>query len=210
MISEVLPVDVILPSLDAVSEDVFQRISRPYPGISATSIIQGLVKLRKQFFHQIWLEIFIVPGINDTENEIRLFRETILRIEPNQVQLNSLDRPGTEDWVQPENRNRLEEIARQLQPNPIELDKMQFKTIVNIIAKSKENHQAEIHTGDIKDKILTLLNRRPSTLKDIAGMLSNSEQEINMVLNELCEKALIESETLTRGVFYRIRKAHTS
>ncbi len=210
VIMDVLSADVILPSLDAVSEDVFQQINRPCPGISAASMIDGLVALRKRYKQLMWLEIFIVPGINDTEKEIQLFRDAILRIQPDQVQLNSLDRPGTEDWVEPEDRNRLHEIASQLQPDTSELNKMQYKTIVNIIAKSKENHQSELHTGDLKEKILTLLARRPSTLEDIVGFLSYNEKEINLVLNEMCEECILESETLTRGIFYRIRKTDRS
>jgi wyosine [tRNA(Phe)-imidazoG37] synthetase (radical SAM superfamily) len=206
VISEVLPVDIILPSLDAVSEDIFQKINRPCSSISAKNIVDGLIELRKKFSNQIWLEIFIVPGINDSDREISLFKQAILLIKPDQVQLNSLDRPGTEDWVLPENRNRLNEIAMKLQPTADEMDKMHFKTIVTIIAKTRENHQKELHSGDLRDKILTLLARRPSTLNDLVGLLSFDEQEINLILNELTEKAQIETQTLPRGIFYRIRK----
>lgn len=207
VISEVLLADVILPSLDAVSEDIFHQINRPCPGITSSSIIAGLIKLRASFSNQIWLEIFIVPGVNDTTEEISLFKEAILRIQPDQVQLNSLDRPGTEDWVQPESRTLLDDIAVKLQPTPLELEKMKYKTAVNIIAKSKENHQQELHTGDIREQILNLLTRRPSTIDDIVGLLSTDIQQINLVLNELSEKALIESEPLPRGIFYRIKQA---
>jgi wyosine [tRNA(Phe)-imidazoG37] synthetase (radical SAM superfamily) len=206
VIEEVLQADIILPSLDAVSEDAFQKMNRPCPGITAESIVNGLIRLRKQFVHQMWLEIFIVPGINDSDREISLFKETILHIQPDQVQLNSLDRPGTEDWVKPELRNRLNEIAVKLQPTPNELEKMNIKTTVTIIAKSKENHHNEMQTGDLREQIITLLQRRPSTMKDIIGMLSSNKQQVNLILNELCEEGIIESETLPRGVFFKMKK----
>lgn len=205
VVTEILDVDVILPSLDAVSESVFQKMNRPCPGITSAQIIEGLVALRKQFSHQMWLEIFIVPGINDSEEEIKLFREVVLQIQPDQVQLNSLDRPGTENWVQPENRASLEDIARKLQPTEQELQNMHYRTEVTIIAKSHANHVSEMHSGDLREKILALLARRPSTLQDIAGLLSSDVIQINLILNELVETAVITSEELPRGTFYKLK-----
>ncbi len=206
VIHDILPLDLILPSLDAISEDVFLKINRPCKGLTAASIVEGLINLRKQYGHEIWLEIFIVPGTNDTDEEIRLFRNSILQIQPDQVQLNSLDRPGTEDWVHAENRLKLEDIALKLQPSPDELERMQYKTQVTIIANPRQNQNEEVQSGDLREKIITLITRRPSTIEDITGMLSSNEDEISLVLNELCETAILEKEELPRGIFYKLRK----
>jgi wyosine [tRNA(Phe)-imidazoG37] synthetase (radical SAM superfamily) len=91
--------DVELPSLDAVSQDVFEKINRPLAGLKAQDLVSGLCNFREEYRGQIWLEVFIVPGANDHEEEILKIGKAIQNIKPDRVQINSLDRPGTEAWV---------------------------------------------------------------------------------------------------------------
>lgn len=111
LFQEVQPIDIILPSLDAGSEEIFKMIDRPHPSITLSSLVEGLIHLRKSYHGQIWLEVFIVEGINDSESELYLMREAISRIAPDRVQLNSLDRNPTEEWVNPTSPQRLIAIA---------------------------------------------------------------------------------------------------
>ncbi|MDD4253495.1 MAG: radical SAM protein, partial [Methanoculleus horonobensis] len=67
--------DLVVPSLDAVSEEVFIKINRPSPGTTAERVLKGLLDFAREFSGEIRLEIFIVPDINDTEEELRLLQE---------------------------------------------------------------------------------------------------------------------------------------
>ena len=113
--------DFVLPSLDAISEDVFRKINGPVSSISSKMVIDGLLEFAKEYRGQLWLEIFVLEGVNDTESELAGFREVLSRINPQRVQLNSLDRPGTCNWVKPASRERLEEIATYLSPLNVEI-----------------------------------------------------------------------------------------
>ena len=117
VIEEVKDLDLIVPSLDAVSEDIFNKINRPISGVRAAEIIKGLESLRASFAGQLWLEIFIIPGINDHREELQLFKKALQRIRPDKIQLNSLDRLGTENWVPPVAPKDLELIAQYLGNN---------------------------------------------------------------------------------------------
>jgi wyosine [tRNA(Phe)-imidazoG37] synthetase (radical SAM superfamily) len=70
--AELALADLVVPSLDAVSYPVFCRINRPCAGIRPADIIDGLIVFTKAFSGQVWLEIFILPGINDTQEELAL------------------------------------------------------------------------------------------------------------------------------------------
>ena len=111
LFQEIQPVDIVLPSLDAGSEEIFEKIDRPHPSITLSSLVYGLIQLRENYHGQIWLEVFIVEGINDSESELYLLRNAISRIAPDRVQLNSLDRNPSEDWVNPTSPRRLISIA---------------------------------------------------------------------------------------------------
>jgi wyosine [tRNA(Phe)-imidazoG37] synthetase (radical SAM superfamily) len=67
--AEAAAVDLIIPSLDAATEDTFNRLNRPEISLDCTAIINGLEQLRSEYKGEIILEIFIVPGLNDTELE---------------------------------------------------------------------------------------------------------------------------------------------
>jgi wyosine [tRNA(Phe)-imidazoG37] synthetase (radical SAM superfamily) len=114
LLEEIKDLDLIIPSLDAVLEKTFSKINRPIASISVEDIINPLINLRDTFQGLIWLEIFIIPGVNDSREEIDKFKEIIKKINPDKIQLNSLDRPGTENWIKKANQSRLEEIARKL------------------------------------------------------------------------------------------------
>lgn len=114
VIHDIRQADLIIPSLDAVSQEVFEKINRPLPGLKAEDLILGIQELRKSMSGQLWLEIFIIPGLNDTDEELALFRSAVDSIQADRVQLNKLDRPGAESWVKPVSGERLEEIARRL------------------------------------------------------------------------------------------------
>jgi len=118
---DVLFCDVIIPSLDAATNEVFAKINKPHPSITTEMVISGLEALRDEFKGKIWLEIFIIPDLNDSLDEIQKLHDAILRIRPDKVQLNTLDRPGAEAWIQPATERHLKDIAAQLDYPSVEI-----------------------------------------------------------------------------------------
>ncbi len=107
---DVLAADLLVPSLDAVTQDVFEKIDRPAAGIRIEDILSGLIALRGEFKGKIYLEIMLVNGINDNLEYAFKFKEVIEKINPDKVQLNSPVRSTAEDWVRPLGKERLREI----------------------------------------------------------------------------------------------------
>jgi wyosine [tRNA(Phe)-imidazoG37] synthetase (radical SAM superfamily) len=118
---EFLSCDLIMPSMDAISDDAFQIINRPHNTIRTENIIEGLVSFRKKYTNLFWLEIFFVEGINDTASELEKLRDACLRINPDMIHLNSLDRTGVVDWLKKVPTEKLNEIARYFHPLPVQI-----------------------------------------------------------------------------------------
>lgn len=112
LLAEVQAFDLIIPSLDAGTEPTFKSINRPHPTLSFEEHLESLYLLRKHFPKDIWLEVFIVPGLNDTKEELEALKEHIRALSPEKIHLNSLDRHPTCDWVERPSLQKLEEIAR--------------------------------------------------------------------------------------------------
>lgn len=107
---DVLEADLLVPSLDAVTQDVFEKIDRPAPGIKIGDILAGLIALRREFKGKIYLEIMLVKGVNDSLEYASKFKEAIDKINPDKIQLNIPVRSTAEDWVRPPEKERLLEI----------------------------------------------------------------------------------------------------
>jgi wyosine [tRNA(Phe)-imidazoG37] synthetase (radical SAM superfamily) len=111
---EMINADLIVPSLDAVTEEAFQKIDRPCPGIKPEEIIEGLVSLRKEFKGKIWLEVMLVKGFNDNIAHTRRLKNAIERINPDRVQLNSPVRYTAEEGIEALDAKHLEKIKELL------------------------------------------------------------------------------------------------
>ncbi len=113
---DVLGVDIIVPSLDAVTEDVFEVIDRPVTGMKIENIVSGLIALRDEFKGKIYLEIMLLKGMNDGIGYAYKFKEAIDKIKPDKIQLNTPVRSTTEIWVKPPDKERLNQIKDILGP----------------------------------------------------------------------------------------------
>lgn len=189
--------DLILPSLDAASERSFQLITRPVPGISLESVVTGLTLLRRRFSGTIWLEVFIVPGINDSAEELEAFRTLFEKIQPDQIQLNTLDRPGTESGLIPASLLQLEQI-RQLWGEE--------RTV--IIARGETAQGAHISDNEAEKRIILTAARRPLTRSDITVLTGRDDTGITAILERLTAAGTLQTESGRSGLFYRTAQQH--
>lgn len=108
--NDLLAADLIVPSLDSVIPEIFQRINRPLADIKIEEIIKGLISLRKEFSGKIWLEIMIVRGVNDRLSQIRKLKDIVEMINPDKIQINSPVRSTAEKNVFPAGNKKLEKF----------------------------------------------------------------------------------------------------
>ena len=182
--------DVIMPSLDAVSKKVFLQINRPEKeSTDPLKIIEGLIKLRKYFKGKIWLEIFIVPKINDTVSEIKKLNNQIKKIKPDLIQINTLDRPGTVN-IMPADKKTLLKIKRTFGKN------------AKIIASAGINKSPVLKVKEKESMIIATIERRPSTIKDITSVLNIKPFEVKIIIGKLLFRRIVKSKKLKRGTFY--------
>jgi wyosine [tRNA(Phe)-imidazoG37] synthetase (radical SAM superfamily) len=108
---ELSQLDLIIPSLDASSEEEYSYINRPYPGETLEKLFSGLCSFRRNVPVKMALEIFVVPGINDSDESIDRFYRLVKCIEPDLIHLNTLDRHGVIAELSPASRERMEKFA---------------------------------------------------------------------------------------------------
>jgi wyosine [tRNA(Phe)-imidazoG37] synthetase (radical SAM superfamily) len=109
--------DIVVPTLDSGRERTFRTINRPHRGITFESLVQGLVDFRRQYTGQIWVEVMLVKGMNDSIEELEDIKQAIDKIRPDRVYVLTPIRPPAEPWVRqpdPETILRAQEILGQV------------------------------------------------------------------------------------------------
>lgn len=190
---DVLLFDLILPSLDAITDEAFSKVNRPESTLVNKDIIEGLVSLSSEYHGNLWVEVFIIPGLNDSAEELKLFKAELLRINPTRVQLNSLDRSGTCDWVKAATPQSLKEIAEFLSPLPVEI----------ISRSSRDLIKAETLDIAAEETILSILRRIPATVEELSSISGITINLVSALLDSLLKEGKISVETINNRCYYK-------
>lgn len=187
--NDLLEFDLVKVSLDAVYKKNFKRINRPHRELEVARVIEGMAAFRKIFKKQFWVEVFLVPGCNDSEVELKQIRHVLNMLAPDRIQLNTLDRPGTEPWVKPEDPKMLTEIAA-------------FLYNAEIITHFKTEHPIADSDQNFDHRLLSTLQRRPCTADDISRFLGLDVDKVQKRLDTLIKDGAVVQKEMQRGVFY--------
>jgi wyosine [tRNA(Phe)-imidazoG37] synthetase (radical SAM superfamily) len=183
------PLDLVLPSLDAGDEETFRRINRPHPRLTLETVVEGLVRLRDEFGGQVWLEVFIIEGVNSGDEQVRRIKEHIERIRPHRIQINTAVRPPAEPGVETPTAERLEQIRDILGPRA-EIIAPLGETAMDASGRAR------------KQEVLGLLQRRPCTLRDVAAGLGIAPNEAIKYIRALLDAGQIRRRQRLYETYY--------
>ena len=195
--NEVLNVDLIVPSLDAADPATYARINRPAVSVDLSVLIDSYRKFKQASNALFYLEIFIIPGLNDSPESLDGFKSAISMIKPDRVQLNSLDRPGTETSTPKMTKEAMLKVKEVLDAD----------IYIEIIGKFTGTGKGGGLTDDgeyknLEQKIMNLVSRRPSTADDIQSALRIPMDRVMTLLDRMKHKKIISIRESERGVFY--------
>lgn len=99
LMKELEYIDLIVPTLNTLTQDIFEKIVRPDYRTSVEEIRKGFINLNKSNYKgKIWIEIFILENVNDSDKnfvDIANFLKSE-NIRYDKIQLNTIDRVGAE------------------------------------------------------------------------------------------------------------------
>lgn len=181
--------DLVVPSLDASSQEEFIKINQPCNNITFQNLVEGLKTFSQEYKNQLWLEIFLVENVNTSNESIHRFRKIIETLRYDKIHLNTLDRPGTDKLLVPASNSCLELFQKQLNLPETEIISRSF------LKNLKPEHQTDL---------LSTLTRRPLTFNEIAETTGISPEELNNLLKNLLEEEKIQCEEINQVIFYSI------
>jgi wyosine [tRNA(Phe)-imidazoG37] synthetase (radical SAM superfamily) len=181
--------DVIIPTLTTAFEETFRSIHRPCPELSLPLIIEGLKSLRQAYQGQIFLEVVLLAGFNDSNREIEGLKSVIDEISPDRVQLNTVVRPPADSRAIPLDIKRLESIKETFGESA--------EIITGHALKQKGGRQDSLITA-----IVEMAKRRPVSSADVAHALGLPLDEAEGLIKGLRIKGLLRQQEHSGKVFY--------
>jgi len=181
--------DLVVPSLDAATQEIFNRMNRPHPSLKIQKIIEGMIKFRQEFTREIWLEVLLVKGVNDSSSHIQKLKKLIAEINPDRIQLNTVVRPPAEKSAHPLSSQELKKMRKI------------FGKKAEVVAKFSRIQHLSV-SQNLEEAILSIVARRPITLSDMSKSLGKHKNELTKYCDFLLEEGKIKVLTYEGKKFY--------
>ena len=143
VIKELEYIDLIVPTLNTLNQDIFEKIVRPDYRTSVDEIKKGFINLNNSNYKgKIWIEIFILENINDSEEnfiEIADFLNSE-NIRYDKIQLNTIDRVGAERDLKAISFDKILKAKKILEENGVH-----DVEIIKSLSELEENQKIQIN-----------------------------------------------------------------
>lgn len=184
--------DLVIPSLDAGSEALFQSVNRPHQDLFFTGMLQGLIDLRREFEGAYWLEVFVLAEHTACKDEIAKLAACAARIKPDRIQLNTVTRPPAEEYARGVALEEMAQFAKMFQP------------AAEVVAAGSITPEL-IESSVGQQEILEMLSRRPCTVDDITRGLSMHRNAALKYLDQMIARKQVEQVASAGKIYYRTR-----
>ena len=180
--------NVVKISLSAWDQAAYGWVNRPYPQLQFDELIQGQKAFRAQFKGQLWMEVFLVGGINSIPADVRKIAALAKEIGPDRIHLNTAVRPPAEGFAMALPEERMSSLTHLFYPTA--------KIIAEFRAKDVGHMQAN------QEIIFSMLKRRPCTADQIADIFGMHLNEVSKYLGNLMRTDQIRADCKNTKVYY--------
>jgi wyosine [tRNA(Phe)-imidazoG37] synthetase (radical SAM superfamily) len=184
---ELLRADIVKVSLSAWDEISFRAINRPAPGLTFETLLAGERAFRKEFSGKLWLEVFLMEGINADPKQVCKIAAVAAGILPDKIHLNTAVRPPAEAGVRPVAKEKLQMLCGLFSPR----------------AEMIAAFSADEGSGDDLDseKVVDLIRRHPAT----ASQLAQSFGVETATILPLLDDPRLQTEACGGETYYKCR-----
>ena len=143
VVDELEYIDLVIPTLNTLNQEIFEKIVRPDYRTSVEEIRRGFINLNNSNYKgKIWIEIFILEKITDGEKNIEEIADFLISedIRYDKIQLNTIDRIGAIRDLKAISYNKISKIK-----NLLEEKGLKNVEIINSLTELEDNKKIEIN-----------------------------------------------------------------
>ena len=183
---------VVKVSVSAWDQVSFEWVNRPHPHLRFAQVIKGLKLFRNLYREQIWMEVFLVPGMNTMSDEVDRLAKITGELTPDRIHLNTAVRPPVEAFVQPLIKERMRALSRKFHP------------AADVISEFSK-HPSKNQIAD-QDTIFGMLQRRPCTAKQITAGFGMNLSEVLKHLEMMVRNGRVQPKRTNTEIYYTATK----
>lgn len=178
---------LVKASLSAWDQASYERLHKPFPGISFNTMLESYVEFRDEFSGKLWIEVFLLEGVNSDDSQVARIAELVERVNPERVHLNTAVRPPADPSSVAVSPLRLLELSALFSP-PAE-----------VVAGFKGREAKDVDPS--RTEIIAMLKRRPCTAEQIAAAFEVTQLRVDSMVRQLLSEKSIE-ERVNDGEVY--------
>ena len=179
--------NVVKISLSAWDQTSYEQVNRPHPQLRFDQLVEGQKAFRTEFKGKLWIEVFLVKGMNSSQDSVRKIAGLARQINPDRIQLNTAVRPPAEDFAEALPKEDIQALTHLFQPG------------AEVIAEFKKHGD---HVQVTQETIFSMLQRRPCTADQIADVFGMHLNEISKYLGILMRSNQISVERKKNTIYY--------
>ncbi len=173
--------------MTSVNKETYEKIHRPGAGLNLELILKGLRDFSAQFPGTIEVEVFVLPGINDSQEEVEGLQQYLASLPHlDSVYLNTAVRMPLDSKVKTADHLRLEEFKQQLGLKVPVSTAFERNMVPPRPAKWKRS-------ATLSD-VFNLLLRHPCHESQLTQVLGCEKTVISRLLKELASQGKVRRE----------------
>ncbi len=184
IVNALLEIDIVKLSLDCATPRCFQKLDRPLKSIDLEAIIRGMKAFRTRYTGDLIIEILIVKGINDTIEEMQKLNEVLQDIQPDRIDLGTIERPPAYS-VEGVSEKRMRELSSAFKNLPI-----------HVVHQHPPKTKIDFDEGEL----LNLITMRPQSQNDVKALFSPKSKTS---LEKLIQKDRVVTTKIAGVTFYQ-------
>ena len=173
--------EVVKATLSAWDQASYQHLHHPHPSLEFVRYVEGLKAFRKEYRGEYWLEVFVVPGLNESPEAMARIAALAAAIAPDRIHLNTAVRPAWETSIRPVSAAHMNELARLFSP------------VAEVVGAAAEPAApvGAVAPGTEIDRIMGLIRRHPCTPTDVAVSLGMDVAGAKAALETLVARGVL-------------------
>jgi wyosine [tRNA(Phe)-imidazoG37] synthetase (radical SAM superfamily) len=190
---DLMGADWVSLKIDAVQQEVWRRIDRPYGSLHLAAILEGMLAFASAYRGELVTETMLVANVNDDDTLISELADFVARLRPAKAYLSIPTRPPAEPWGQPPDEGA---INRAYQILGERVDEVEY------LIGYEGN--AFAFTGNVEDDLLSITAVHPMREEAISAFLNQAGADWALVRRLVAQRQLVETEY--RGTKFYLRK----
>jgi len=170
---ELMNADVVVPSIDAATQETFKKVCIPHPSLNIENINEAVVTFSNEYKGRLLIEILLCEGINDNFDELGKIADIIKRCRYEKVQLNTVHRPPAFSSAKTVSSSFLLEAALFLSARGVRVEPV-------------SNYIKDFSGGSMtRAELERLISMRPCSVADISMVFGVPKADVEAVLEEI-------------------------